>query len=77
MKRLLSLGFGALFASMVIAGCGGTEGGGGGNPDAAKVIGTTPEDPKYGEASSNLMNKMHGGAMDATKKPAAAPAETK
>jgi hypothetical protein len=66
MKRLISLGLGALFLALflgsVLPGCGG-GGGGAGNPDAAAVIGTAPDDPSYGAASADLMSKMHGGPM--------------
>jgi hypothetical protein len=62
MKRPMTLGLGALFLAPVLSGCSG-GGGGAGNPDAAAVIGTAPDDPKYGEASSDLMAKMHGESM--------------
>jgi len=63
MKRLVTLGLGALFLAPVLSGCGGGGGGGAGNPDAAALVGTAPDDPKYGEASSDLMAKMHGDTM--------------
>ncbi len=72
MKRLVSLGLGALFGALALPGCGGGGGGGAGNPDAAAVIGVAPDSPQYGEASSDLMAKMHGQSLPgAVKKPQA------
>jgi hypothetical protein len=62
MKRLTIFGLGGILVTLALVGCGG-GGGGAGNPDAAAVIGTAPDDPKYGEASSDLMAKMHGQTL--------------
>lgn len=72
MKRTILLGVGLLLSGTLL-GCGGSAGTGG-NPDAAAVIGTSPDDPAYGESSSDLMNKMHGDSLKTSKKK---PAEAK
>jgi hypothetical protein len=68
MKTIAILAPGLLVLPLVLSGCGGGGAEGTGNPDAAKVIGTAPDDPNYGAASADMMSKMHGGEMPGAKK---------
>lgn len=63
MKRLFGLALGAaLIVPAFLSGCGPSESAS--SEDAAKVIGTSQEDPNYGAASADMMAKMHGDSLN-------------